>query len=325
MPPHYSVIVPVCHGGVFLHRAISSLNRIKAPTAGVEFLIVGEAPDLKAVESIAEDLDEMHLIIHSGNRSSALNKACAAAKGNILVFTDDDCVLPEDWLLRIEDALTRNPEAAVIGGRDSLPEDTDLFALSLDQALNSVIATGGIRNNAGLAAGQYCPKLWNMVVKADAARLVARSNVIFDTNLNVHEDVELVDRIRQNGGEVLYIPDVVVGHYRDTNFRSFVLRNAHMAHVCRQKGIHTRAHMVLTIFFTMLLALAAATPFMTSTAILFSILLGAYFSVLAASGLGAAWRRSRPALLFTVPALIFALHAARAAGYTFIPARGIQA
>ena len=325
MPQRYSIIIPVCHGGLFLHRAVTTLGQITPPADAFEILIVGDTETLKKQAAISGIQENIHFITHFGNRPSALNEACIASKGDVWIFADDDCVFPEDWLLRIEDALERNPEASVIGGSDVLPEDTDLFALSLDQALNAVAATGGIRHNADLAAGQYYPKLWNMVVKADAARLASRRDKIFDTNLNVHEDVELVERIRQNGGKIIYVPDIIVGHYRDTDFRSFILRNAHMAHVCRQKGIHTRAHMALTIFFTTLLALAAASSFATPTAILFGILFGGYSSVLAASGVGAAWRRSRPALMFTVPALIFALHVARATGYTFSPPHGMQA
>jgi GT2 family glycosyltransferase len=315
MLPHYSVIIPVCHGGVFLQRAAASLNRLKAPADGFEILIVGEAAELDAVESIPRELDTIRIIRHSGNRSSALNEACAAAKGNILVFADDDCVFPDDWLLRIEEALGRHPEADVIGGSDRLPENAGLFDQALDHALNSIAATGGIRKDAGLGAGQYYPKLWNMVVRAQAGRLAARPEGLFDTNLHVHEDVDLVERIRQNDGKVLYVPDIVVGHYRDTNLRSFVLRNMHMARVCRKKGIHTRAHLALALFFGTMLVSAGAATFLYPASLTLKLLFGGYAALLAASGLDAARNSRRPALLFAVPGLIFALHAARATGY----------
>lgn len=315
MPPHYSVIIPVCHGGVFLHRAASSLKRLKTPAGGFEILIVGEAAELDAVDSICRQKEAIRIIRHSGNRSSSLNKACAAAKGNVLVFADDDCVFPDDWLLRIEKTLKQHPDVSVIGGSDRLPENATLFDQALDQALNSFAATGGIRKDARLGVGQYYPKLWNMVVRAEAGRLVTRPEGLFDVNLHVHEDVDLIERIRKNGGRILYAPDIVVGHYRDTNFYSFVIRNMNMARVCRQKKIHTQAHLALAFFFGTMLVLAVAGTTLYPASLTLKLLLGSYAALLAASGLNAARRSRRPTLLFAVPVLIFTLHTSRVAGY----------
>lgn len=321
MHPGYSVIIPVCHGGTFLHKALATLDKVRRPAEDFEVLVVGNSGELDAAESMFGNQQRLRFIRHRGNRSSALNAACAASKGDIWIFTDDDCVFPTDWLLRIEESLARHPHATVIGGSDRLPDGSDLFDLALDHALNSVAATGGIRKNVNLGAGHYYPKLWNMIVKSQNAQLVALPEGIFDTDLDVHEDVELVDRIRKNGGRVRYEPRIVVGHYRDTDFRSFVLRNAHMARVCRKKNIHSRAHLVLSAFLVTLLATGATAAFMRPSALAFGLLSGSYAGVLAATGLGAALRSGRPVLTFMVPGLILALHAARATGFLAEAAR----
>ncbi len=117
--------------------------------------------------------------------------------------------------------LAVNPDAVVIGGRDELPQTAGTFDLALDQTLNSFAGTGGIRRNSGSKVGRYYPKLWNMTVRADAARQAAVKSMIFNPMLPVHEDVDLVERIIRQGGQVVHAPEIVVGHFRDTNFSSF--------------------------------------------------------------------------------------------------------
>lgn len=322
MPPKYSVILPVCHAGKFLYAALESLAQTSSPQAGFEILVVGDSPDMDIARSKIMPANRSVFIRHGGSRAAALNAACAVAQGEIWVFADDDCVFPKDWLLRIERALKDHPEAAVVGGRDQLPKVAALFDTSLDHALNSFAGTGGIRNDFSIRAGNYYPKLWNMIIRAEAAIRVSPGHDIFNTNLCVHEDVELVDRIIKNGGQVLYEPEIVVGHYRDTNFPSFFCRNLHMAQVCRAKGIHRRAHLAAVCFFVAIFLTAAAAPVLSASAWTFGVLSGSYATLLGLTGLTAAWRSHRPVLALTVPALIISLHVARAIGFsTITPSR----
>lgn len=321
MPPKYSVILPICHAGKFLHEALETLSKATSPHGGFELLVVGDSPDMKIAKDATVLTSRAIFIRHGGSRAAALNAACAAASGEIWVFADDDCVFPQDWLLRIERTLENHPEAAVVGGRDQLPKDAALFDASLDHALNSFAGTGGIRNDFSIRAGQYYPKLWNMIVRAEAAIRVSFGHDIFNPNLCVHEDVELVDRIIKSGGQVLYEPEIVVGHFRDTNFSSFFFRNLHMAQVCRAKGIHKRAHCAALCYFVAILLTAATAPFLSVSAWTFGVLSGSYATLLGVTGLAAAWRSRRPALGLTVPTLILSLHAARAIGFSTIPPR----
>ena len=315
MPPKYSVILPVCHGGRFLHTALSTLARVIVPQGGAEVLVVGDSPDAIAPEAEGESAPQFQFLKHSGSRSAALNAACAAAQGEIWVFADDDCAFPTDWLLRIERALHDHPKAAVIGGRDELPAQAGLFDRALDHALNSFVGTGGIRTSAGLRAGRYYPKLWNMTIRAGAARLASPGSAFFDPDLAVHEDVDLIERIAKNGAEVVHVPEIVVGHYRDTTFLSFFQRNLRMAGVCRERGIHRRAHRALAAFFAAVPLAGLASTALPALGSLFILLCAGYGTALGATGAASAWKSRRPALAVMVPALIFALHLARAIGY----------
>lgn len=316
MTAKYSVIIPVCHGGAFLGTALSTLSKVAIPPGGAEFLIVGESREIVPTIVPENAADRFLLVRHHGpNRSSMLNAACGQAAGDVWVFADDDCSFPQDWLLRIDRAIAEHPEAAVLGGRDELPSRAGLFDMALDRALNSFAGTGGIRTNASYRAGRYHPKLWNMVVRADAARRVASGGAVFDPNLAVHEDVDLIERIVKSGGPIVHEPDIVVGHYRDTTFGSFFLRNLRMARVCREKGIHIRAHAALVLLFTVLLGTGFAAPAFPALWPIHVLMFGAYGALLCSAGVAGAWQARRPTLTLAVPAFILALHISRALGF----------
>jgi GT2 family glycosyltransferase len=321
MVPRYSVILPVCHGGKFLQTALSTLARVTVPQGDVEVLVVGDGMGALAPEGAGESGPKFRFLKHSGCRSAALNAACAAARGDIWVFADDDCAFPVEWLLRIERALHDHPKAAVIGGRDELPPQAGLFDCALDHALNSFIGTGGIRTGAGLRTGRYYPKLWNMTIRADAARLASVGSSFFDPDLAVHEDVELIERIAKSGAAIVHVPEIVVGHYRDTTFPSFFLRNLRMAGVCRERGIHCRAHLALAAFFVAMPLTGLASTALPALGPLFVLPCVGYGTALGATGVASAWKSRRPALAAMVPALVFALHLARAIGYCLTPSR----
>ena len=315
MNPGVSVILPICHGGRFLRTALSTLGEAVSPSEGFEILVVGDPLHLAGLQDAVSSTVPLRFINHTGNRASALNAACAAARGEIWAFADDDCIIPRDWLLQIEHAMAQHPGAAGIGGTDLLPQKSGLFDRSLDLTLNSFAATGGIRNATSVSAGRYYPKLWNMAVRARAGHLAANGNHVFNPLLNVHEDVELADRIMKGGGIILRTPEIAVGHYRDTNFRSFLFRNFHMGQVCRSQGIHRQVHTLAAGFFTALIMAGLIAPFSVLAMWVFCVLSGCYTCMLVISGFSAAWSSRHILLVFTVPALIVSLHVSRIIGY----------
>jgi GT2 family glycosyltransferase len=319
MQPKYSVLIPVCHGGSFLSTALATLKKVAVPEKGFEVVLVGDSPEiLKNMTSLQPEI--RYIRKHAGSRAAALNAACAAARGCFWVFADDDCIFPQDWLLRIEHSLAVNPDAVVIGGRDELPHTAGAFDLALDQTLNSFAGTGGIRRNSGSKVGRYYPKLWNMTVRADAARQAAVKSMIFDPTLPVHEDVDLVERIIRQGGQVVHAPEIVVGHFRDTNFISFFFRNFRMARVCRVLGLHRHAHLALAAVVPGLLLFGIVTIAAPALKSVFFLLIGMYITALLLTGIGRALKTRRISLVILVPLLILTLHTARGLGYC-LPAK----
>ena len=108
----FSVILPVCHGGRFLEAALASLLRMDYPPECVE-VIAAVADSERDSAAVAQAAERATLPVHcvgvpAGRRAVRLNAACAAARGQVLVFGDDDGLFPSDWLRRLHHA-TRRP------------------------------------------------------------------------------------------------------------------------------------------------------------------------------------------------------------------------
>jgi GT2 family glycosyltransferase len=287
---HFSIILPVCHGGELLRAAMDSIRKLDYPPEQFEVIVKDET-----------------------NRSAALNAACGEARGKWLAFADDDCVLWPDWLKALRAVTEREPDAGMIGGVDELVTDGSAFDLALDSVLNSFWGTGGLRRGAGVRAGRYYPRLWNMAIARDA--IVPMLPRVFDESLDVHEDVELAERIRRAGRRIVFAPDWRVGHRRDTNYGSFVRRNFGMARVAGRTGIHRLPHTVLAACVIGALLFVPGSLFIAPLQPVLMFTAGVYGAVLLFCAVVGFVRARKLKVLAIIPALLVSCHFARGAGY----------
>jgi len=275
----FSVILPVVHGGRFLEETLTSLRALDFPQDRFEVL-VGKS---------------------DRGRAAALNDACRRVRGRILVFTDDDCVPPKDWLKVLQAALQREPDAGAMGGRDVLAPSESAFDHSLDFVLNSFLGTGNLRRGDRAGAGRYYPKLWGMAVPREVAVAAARDgDQIFDESLPVSEDADLAARIEHAGRRIVYAPEWVVTHHRDTTWGSFARRSFLSGRVSRELGLNTVPHLLLAGMLVLLL--------WWPTWI-------AYLALLFVEGARAVVRMRRAPALVLVPALLATCQITRALGW----------
>ena len=323
----FTVILPVCHGGVSLVKALNSLSQVEYPTDSFEVIVAGTLDDEESkntveAESARSTLDIKYIGCSDRKRVRALNGACLAARGRILVFADDDCIFRKKWLEKFSEIFSREDNIGIVGGKDELESKNSAFDLALDITLNSFFGTGGLRRGAGPRAGKYYPKLWNMAILREVALSVSLKTDkglarVFNESLSVHEDVDLADRIEQSGRRIIYAPEVRVGHERDTTFRDFVRRNFTMARVCRKVGVHRLPHLALTTFALGGLALAIASFFVTPLRSVLLTCLGIYAAILLGVGISGFRRSGSLRVLAITTGLLVSLHLARGLGYLF--------
>lgn len=321
----FSVIIPVFHNGDLLRRSIEAVAALDYPPAQFEAIVCGRTNDPEARGIVERAVGSFPTSLRYADtnlvtRSAALNAGIAASRGRWLAFVDDDVFVERDWLVRLEEALTQHPQAAMIGGVDRLVDDAGLFDLAFDAVLHSFLGGGGIRRGTGVRAGRYYPRLWNMVMPREVAMAVATKGPdgqmeVFKNSLAVHEDVELGERVYGLGQEVLFAPNAKVLHQRDTNFTLMVKRDFQNGRASRSEGLHRRPHAILSTCLLGAIALAIGGFFWWPLHVALAVAVGAYAVLLVGVAISAAFQKRRlgPALL--APVIAASLHLARATGF----------
>jgi glycosyltransferase involved in cell wall biosynthesis len=117
-----SVVIATYNRARDLRETLASLSRVVTPPdSELEFVIVDNNSSdstREVVEQARESFPyELRYEFESEQgRSAALNRAFACARGDVIVTTDDDVRVPDDWIVEIDRAFKRH-RCGYIGGR----------------------------------------------------------------------------------------------------------------------------------------------------------------------------------------------------------------
>lgn len=132
--PLISVIIPHFNQPQYLAKCLASLPAPGAPgIPGYEVLVIDNGSDDMPGEIVAPYAHVQLLSEAEPGPGPARNKGVAAARGDILAFTDADCVIDPGWLPRIAAYFDENPDVHAVGGdvyilRDNPDDPTPLEA-----------------------------------------------------------------------------------------------------------------------------------------------------------------------------------------------------
>ena len=315
-----SIIIPTRNRKDSLKEGLLSLTHLDYPQNKYEVIVIDDGSTDGTEDMIIEIRDSLTYTFHYGRLkekkgvSSARNLGMQIAKGQIFVFTDDDCLFEKGCLTNLLNGFN-SPKVGAVGGLDRTPENATTFSKCVDYLFTSFIGTGGLRGG-GLRVGRYYPKGCNMAVLREAVDCVGE----FDEHLVPGEEIEFGYRIEKAGYKIRFVPGAFVWHKRRTSLRAllqkmFKIGYTRVVLARKHRGLLQIGHMIPLIGILMvfsLLILSLIFPYAFKVLI---IILSIYLLTLLISGFQAFFRIKDIRVLFLIPLLLSLHHLTHGLGF----------
>ncbi len=181
-------------------------------------VIIVEDGSTEKCETVVDDfkdrLDIKYFYKHNTGPGDSRNFGAGKCNGDYLVFFDSDCVVPEDYLVKVHSYLSRH-WLDVFGGPDKAPADTNSLQKAINYSMTSLLTSGGVRGHKSQAKN-FVPRSFNMGVSRS---IFIESGGFSD--IHPGEDPELVYRLVAQGATKGLIPEAYVYHKRRMDFMQF--------------------------------------------------------------------------------------------------------
>ncbi len=216
MDPTFSIIVPTYARPKQLATCLEAIAGLDYPRERFEVLVVDDGGDgsLEGVVAPLRRQINVRLLTqpHAGP-AAARNTGAAQARGQVLVFIDDDCAPAPGWLRGLTSSLAEEP-GHLVGGRTVNALEENPYA----GASQMLIAY--LYEHYTSEAGQ--PQFFatcNLAVPKERFLAVGGFDSSFPSAAG--EDREFCDRWQCCGHRMIYAPQAIVYHYHDLTLRAF--------------------------------------------------------------------------------------------------------
>lgn len=212
--PRFSVIVCTHNGSTTLHACLESLGRLQYPDHEVLLIDDGSTQDIAA---IARDFPfvRRHRQEHAG-LSAARNLGAKLATGDILAYTDDDCLAEPDWLDRLAEAFN-DPQWVAAGGPNIPPPPRNRT-----EAVVAAAPGAPVHVLLDDTEAEHLPGC-NLAIRKQALTAVGGFRAPY---VAAGDDVDVCWRLREAGGRLRYVPGAMVWHHRRYQARAYLRQQA---------------------------------------------------------------------------------------------------
>jgi GT2 family glycosyltransferase len=184
--PRYTVIIPMSRFRAD-EPALASLRATPPPAGGVQILVA-----------------------EGGHPARQRNAALGRARGDILVFLDNDCSISSGYWKELETALGR-PEVEIVGGPALLRPQAAAWEEIFHALLTHTLIVGTVSARYA-ARGKFCPATQTDLILCNLAvrRSIFEKIGPLSTDLYPNEENEWLDRAHAAGIGAYYDPDLQV-------------------------------------------------------------------------------------------------------------------
>jgi GT2 family glycosyltransferase len=212
-----SIVIPAYFGAGTIADCLESVKR--ATSGRRSEIIVVESSGDATREIVRRRFPEV-MLIESPVRLSAggaRNLGTTRARGGLIAFTDQDCIVPPDWIDQLERHLADSSVAGA-GGAVGIRNPSNLSgcALYFLEFLNHFPRNGSPRRSHHFLVG--C----NNAYRANVLRVVQFPDQ------TLAEDVLFCHDLRSHGFELVYDPQIEVRHHNRAGWGEFFAYNREM-------------------------------------------------------------------------------------------------
>ncbi len=220
--PSVSVVIPVRNRPRAIDNCLAAIDQLDYPRDRLEIIVVDDASTDETPSTVERWAARLPLrLIRMSSRSgpsACRNRGAAEARGEVLAFTDSDCLPEPTWLLDLVPELSI-PRVVAAGGA-VLPAAEESW-LQRYEAVRSPLYHG--RARAVVQPRSPVPYL------ATANLIIRRCCFLAAggfAEIHPGEDVDLIWRLCARGARVHYRPDGIIRHDHRDRLWPFMRRRA---------------------------------------------------------------------------------------------------
>ncbi|MCM8781783.1 MAG: glycosyltransferase [Candidatus Omnitrophica bacterium] len=200
--PFVSVIIPVYNNSEKLRKCLTALENQTYPKELFEVVVVDNC-STENIKDVVSNFSRIYLTYEPySTLYAARNKGIVSSKGEVLAFTDSDCIPAPDWMEKGVNAIMSVPDCGLIAGRIEIyfknpkrPTAAELF------------------EKVTMRQDVYV-KRWRFGATANVFTLrnVVNKVGLFDGSLKSGGDVEWSRRVVSAGYKIVYDDNVCILH-----------------------------------------------------------------------------------------------------------------
>jgi len=206
----FSIVIPTYNSRSMLERSLNSINKIDYPDFETIIVDDGSTDDTAAMVKMFDNVKYVKQT--NQGPAAARNKGVEEAQGELILFTDSDCVLPPDILSDYTKHFSDNKYAGMGGGYQTLNKDSKVaryigFEIEFRRENAKKMETR--------AFGTY-----NSMFRKKALLDIGGFDTSFKTASG--EDFDLCYRLADKGYKLGFDPDIVVFHEHPNSIAKYL-------------------------------------------------------------------------------------------------------
>lgn len=216
--PFISIVIPTRNSQAVLKECLQSIKHLNYPEERLEVLIV-DGLSTDDTRKIAEASGTTIVMNHKKATTAARNLGFDTAKGELIAYSDDDCIFDKNWLENSLKYFQIDERVAGVTGPIHTPNQQNGFAKAVAFLFSLAVIVAKSTHREMQPSVQEVTDFptCNAIYRTDALNAA----MPLDENLYGGSDLELNYKLRQQGYKLLSTPDVQVWHYKRETPQAF--------------------------------------------------------------------------------------------------------